>query len=76
MQELADLWNLDYEKIPHWNEPTHIENMLNYIQAGTIEMFWISGTNPLVSLPNLNRVRELLSKPEMFVVAQDIFPSK
>ena len=36
-------------------------------------MFWISGTNPLVSLPNLSRVRELLTKPELFVVCQDIF---
>lgn len=73
MQEIADVWNIDYNKIPHWGEPTHIENMLKFIEAGTIEMFWISGTNPLVSLPNLPRVRELLTKPELFVVCQDIF---
>lgn len=76
MKELADIWNIEYRNLPHWNQPTHIENMLNYIAAGTIEMFWISGTNPLVSLPNLNRVRELLSKPELFVIAQDIFPNE
>lgn len=73
MKELAKLWNIDYEKLPHWNQPTHIQNMLNYIASGTIEMFWISGTNPLVSLPNLPRARELLTKPELFVVCQDIF---
>lgn len=73
MQELADLWNIQLERVPHWAQPTHIQNMLNYIADGSIEMFWISGTNPLVSLPNLSRVRELLSKPEMFVVCQDIF---
>lgn len=73
MQEIADLWNIPFHKIPHWNEPTHIQNMLNYIASGTIEMFWISGTNPLVSLPNLPRVRELLTKPELFVICQDIF---
>lgn len=73
MQELADLWNIELERVPHWAQPTHIQNMLNYIADGSIEMFWISGTNPLVSLPNLPRVRELLSKPEMFVVCQDIF---
>lgn len=76
MQELADIWNIEYRKLPHWNQPTHIENMLNYIASGTMEMFWISGTNPMVSLPNLNRVRKLLSKPELFVVAQDIFPNE
>lgn len=67
IQEMADIWNIDYETIPHWNQPTHIQNMLNYIKAGSIEMFWISGTNPLVSLPNLPRVRELLSKPDLFL---------
>ncbi len=73
MQEIADIWNIPFHKIPHWNLPTHIESMLNYIAAGTIEMFWISGTNPLVSLPNLPRVRDLLTKPELFVICQDIF---
>ena len=73
MQELANIWNIEYSKIPHWNQPTHIENMLKYIDSNTIQMFWISGTNPLVSLPNLPKVRRLLTKPELFVVCQDIF---
>lgn len=73
MKEIADLWNIDYVKMPHWNQPTHIENMLTYIANGSIKFFWISGTNPLVSLPNLPRVRQLLTKPDLFVVTQDIF---
>ncbi|KAL4931465.1 molybdopterin oxidoreductase family protein [Aspergillus undulatus] len=73
MQEIADIWNIDVLQVPHWNEPTHIQNMLRYIDRGTIEMFWVSGTNPLVSLPHLYRVRELLTKPELFLVVQDIF---
>jgi ferredoxin-nitrate reductase len=73
MQELADIWNIDYEKVPHWNQPTHIENMLKYIESGTIQMFWISATNPLVSLPDLAQVRKQLTKPDLFVVVQDIF---
>ena len=73
MQDIADIWNIDYIKMPHWNQPTHVENMLTYIAGGSIEMFWISGTNPLVSLPNLPRARELLTKPNLFVVCQDIF---
>ncbi|KAL0934813.1 periplasmic nitrate [Colletotrichum truncatum] len=73
MQELADLWNIDPIKVPHWNEPTHIENLLNYIEDGSIRMMWISGTNPLVSLPNLPRIRKLLTDPALFVVCQDIF---
>jgi ferredoxin-nitrate reductase len=73
MQELADIWNIELEKIPHWNEPTHVQNMLTYIEQGSIKMFWINGTNPLVSLPNLPRTRDLLTKEDLFVVCQDIF---
>jgi anaerobic selenocysteine-containing dehydrogenase len=76
MQALADLWNIDYIRVPHWNQPTHIENMLKFIADGSIEMFWINGTNPLVSLPNLPMVRELLTKETLFVIAQDIFPTE
>lgn len=76
MQELADLWNIEYNRVPHWGQPTHVQNILNYIAAGSIEFLWISGTNPLVSLPHLQRVRELLGKPELFVVCQDIFPNE
>ncbi|KAJ5244780.1 hypothetical protein N7489_004876 [Penicillium chrysogenum] len=73
IQEIADIWNIEPIKVPHWNQPTHVENMLKYISEGSIKMFWVSGTNPLVSLPHLQKVRELLTKPELFVVTQDIF---
>ncbi|KAL4802436.1 hypothetical protein BDV18DRAFT_166836 [Aspergillus unguis] len=73
MKEIADIWNIPYEQVPHWNQPTHIHNMLKFIEAGSIEMFWVSGTNPLVSLPHLYRVRDLFTKPGLFLVVQDIF---
>lgn len=72
-EELARLWNMDPIRIPHWNEPTHIENMLKYMKTGSIRMVWISGTNPLVSLPNLPAMRDIFTQPELFVVCQDIF---
>ncbi|KAB5576489.1 hypothetical protein GE09DRAFT_1170103 [Coniochaeta sp. 2T2.1] len=73
MAELARLWNIDPIQVPHWNEPTHIMNLLNYMEAGSVKMFWISCTNPLVSLPNLPRVRSILTQPDLFVVCQDIY---
>ncbi|KAL2132003.1 hypothetical protein VTI74DRAFT_4309 [Chaetomium olivicolor] len=73
MQELAKLWNIDPIQVPHWNVPTHVENLLNYIESGSVRMFWISGTNPLVSLPDLPRVRRLLTQPGLFAVCQDIY---
>lgn len=72
-EELAKLWNMDKIRIPHWNEPTHIENMLKYMKAGSIRMVWISGTNPLVSLPNLPAMRDIFTQPELFVICQDVF---
>ena len=76
MQELADIWNIEYQRVPHWSQPTHVENIFNYIANGSIEMLWVSGTNPMVSLPHLTRSREILSKKELFLVVQDIFPTE
>ncbi|KAH7018595.1 uncharacterized protein B0I36DRAFT_377740 [Microdochium trichocladiopsis] len=73
MEELARIWNLDAIKVPHWNEPTHIESLLSFMDAGSIGMLWVNGTNPLVSLPNLERVRKTLTRPNLFLVVQDIF---
>jgi ferredoxin-nitrate reductase len=76
MEDLAKIWNIDPVKVPHWSEPTHVENILTFIERDTIEMLWISGTNPLVSLPNSDRIRRLLTKENLFVIAQDIFPTE
>lgn len=36
-------------------------------------MLWISATNPAVSLPDLPRIRQILQKASLFVIAQDAF---
>ncbi|KAL7944130.1 hypothetical protein V8C42DRAFT_327780 [Trichoderma barbatum] len=76
MDELAKLWKVDKINLPHWNEPSHIENMLKYMENGTIRMIWVSGTNPLVSLPNLPKIRDIFTSPLLFVVCQDIYPTE
>lgn len=76
MRELADLWNIDFAKLPHWNQPTHVQNILTYIDSGLVEMLWVSGTNPLVSLPNLPKARDIFTKESLFLVVQDIFPTE
>jgi ferredoxin-nitrate reductase len=47
--------------------------IFRYAEQGSIKLLWISGTNPAVSLPDLARIRRILSQPDLFVVAQDIF---
>src|SRR4051794_1165884 len=71
--ELARLWNVEPHTIPHWAPPTHAMQIFRYAEQGSIELLWISATNPAVSLPELARVRRILSKPELFVIVQDLF---
>jgi anaerobic selenocysteine-containing dehydrogenase len=71
--ELADIWNVDQMEIPHFSEPTHVMQMMRYAEQGTIRFMWVSATNPAVSLPELRRVRSILSDERLFLVVQDLF---
>lgn len=73
IEELAELWNVDAPKIPHWAPPTHAMQIFRYAEQGSIKLLWISASNPAVSLPELARIRQILAKEDLFVVAQDIF---
>uniref|UniRef100_A0A093XDL3 Nitrate reductase n=1 Tax=Talaromyces marneffei PM1 TaxID=1077442 RepID=A0A093XDL3_TALMA len=73
VQEIADVWNIDVMHVPHWAQPTHVSAMLKHIEHGSIDIMWISGTNPLVSLPHLQQARDLFTKPDLFVICQDIY---
>lgn len=71
--ELAKLWNVDPMVIPHWAPPTHAMQIFRYAEQGSIDFLWISATNPAVSMPELKRIRDILAKPELFVVVQDLY---
>jgi ferredoxin-nitrate reductase len=73
IRELAALWNVDEARIPHWSPPTHAMQIWRYAEQGSIELLWISATNPAVSLPELARIRRVLERDGLFVVVQDIF---
>ena len=59
--------------IPHWAPPTHAMQIFRYAEQGSIDFLWISATNPAVSMPDLPRIREILAKPDLFLVVQDLF---
>jgi len=73
IEDLARVWNVDPAIIPHWTPPTHSMQIFRYCETGSIRMLWIQATNPAVSLPHLERIRNILQKPELFVVVQDAF---
>jgi anaerobic selenocysteine-containing dehydrogenase len=74
--DLARVWNVDPMDIPHYSPPTHVMQQLRYIEEGSIRFLYVTATNPAVSLPELRRVRELLSQERLFLVVQDIFMSE
>ncbi|HYJ75243.1 MAG TPA: nitrate reductase [Kineosporiaceae bacterium] len=71
--QLATLWNVEEKIIPHWAPPTHAMQIFRYAEQGSIELLWISATNPAVSMPDLHRVRQVLTSEKCFVVVQDVF---
>jgi anaerobic selenocysteine-containing dehydrogenase len=73
VRDLAELWKVDPLTIPHWAPPTHAMQLWRYAEQGSIRLLWISATNPAVSVPELARIREILARPELFVVVQDGF---
>ncbi|WP_327686426.1 molybdopterin oxidoreductase family protein [Streptomyces sp. NBC_00467] len=71
--DLATVWNVEPQSIPHYAPPTPAMQMFRYAEQGSIRMLWISGTNPAVSLPELSRIRSVLAQERLFVVTQDLF---
>ena len=60
--------------IPHWAPPTHAMQILRYAEQGSIELLWITATNPAVSLPGPGaHPRASSQREELFVVVQDLF---
>jgi ferredoxin-nitrate reductase len=73
MEQIARIWNVDKDKIPHWSPPTHIMEIFRYAEQGSIRFLWVIGTNPAVSLPELHRIRKILAKDDLFLVVSDAF---
>ncbi|MFC4453884.1 nitrate reductase [Deinococcus sonorensis] len=73
IQQLAKLWNVPVNKIPHWSPPTHAMQIWRYAEQGSIKLLWIQATNPAVSMPDLGRIRRILQQEDLFVVVQDAF---
>ncbi len=60
-----------------WQSPTMVRGpgrkaveLFEAVHRGEIRALWVLGTNPAVSLPDGNRVREALSRCELLVVSE------
>ena len=73
VQRLAQLWNVEANKLPSYTDLTNMMEILRRAETGSVRSLWIIGTNPAVSLPDLPRIRRILAKQDLFVVVQDAF---
>jgi anaerobic selenocysteine-containing dehydrogenase len=73
VEDLARIWNVEPTRIPHYAPPTPAMQIFRYAEQGSIRMLWITGTNPLVSLPELQRIRGILGQQQLFTVVQDLY---
>jgi anaerobic selenocysteine-containing dehydrogenase len=76
VQDLATVWNVEPTQIPHHSAPTPAMQIMRYIEDGSIRFLYVTATNPAVSLPELARIRSILSQERLFLVVQDIFLSE
>ncbi|MBO0770154.1 MAG: molybdopterin-dependent oxidoreductase, partial [Actinobacteria bacterium] len=73
VREIADAWNVDVMRIPHWAPPTHAMEIFRQCENGSIRFLWVTGTNPAISLPELSRIRSIFGQERLFLVVTDAF---
>ena len=73
IDELARLWNVETDTIPHWAPPTDAMQIFDYAEAGSVKWLWVSATNPAVSMPESARIRRILASDSLFLIVQDLF---
>jgi nitrate reductase NapA len=70
----AEIWKVPVENIP--SKPTyHTVEMFRALDRGEIKFMWIQVTNPMVTMPNLNRYRNGAKKEDNFIVVSDVYPT-
>ncbi len=70
----AKIWNVPVENIDP--KPTyHTVEMFRALDRGDIRFMWVQVTNPMVTIPNLNRYRAGALKDDRFMVVSEIYPT-
>jgi len=73
-EKAAGIWGVPVENIDP--QPTHhTVSMFRALDRGDIRFMWIQVTNPMVTMPHLNRYRAGSLKEGRFVVVSDVYPT-
>jgi nitrate reductase NapA len=71
----ASIWNVPAETIPTEPGRDTVE-MFRALDRGEIRAIWIQTTNPLQSLPRVDRYRKACRRDDTFVVVSDVYPTE
>jgi nitrate reductase NapA len=70
----AGIWGVPVEQIDA--QPTRSAlSMFRALERGDIRFLWIQATDPMLSLPNLNRYRGAAAKDDRFIVVSEAYPT-
>lgn len=70
----AEIWGVPVERIPA--APTyHTVDLFRALDRGDVRFMWIQVTNPMVTMPHLNRYRDAANKEDRFIVVSDVYPT-
>ena len=70
----AKIWGVPVENIPP-KPSNHTVSMFRALDRGDIRFMWVQVTNPMVTMPNLNRYRNGAKQDGRFLVVSDVYPT-
>ncbi|RMH73122.1 MAG: periplasmic nitrate reductase subunit alpha [Gemmatimonadetes bacterium] len=73
-KKAAKIWKVPVENIPP-KPSLHTVEMFRALDRGEVKFMWIQVTNPMVTIPKLNRYREGAQKAGRFIVVSDVYPT-
>ncbi len=73
-EELAALWNIPVARIPTKRGLAY-PDIIEAVLAKKIRALWVIATNPIVSYPNLDVLKQSLENLEFFVVQDGFYPT-
>ena len=70
----AEIWGVPVETIDP--QPTGpVLSMFRRLERGDIRFLWILATDPMVSLPNVDRYRHAATREDRFIVVSEAYPT-
>ncbi len=73
-KKAAEIWGVPVENIPP-KPSLHTVEMFRALDRGDLKFMWIQVTNPMVTIPKLNRYNPAMKKDGRFIVVSDIYPT-